>query len=75
MHADAALHAGLFSGSERAELALDPQRLTYVHLVRGALRVNGHTLRGGDAATLAQESMLVLEGAEDAEVLVFDLQA
>ncbi len=75
IHADAALRAGLFSGTERAELELNPQRLTYVHLVRGSLRVNQQSLRGGDAVTLAQESKLVLEGGEDAEVLVFDLQA
>jgi redox-sensitive bicupin YhaK (pirin superfamily) len=73
IHADASLRAGLFSGAERAELALDPKRITYVHLVRGGLRVNDRQLQGGDAATLTQESKLVLEGGEDAEVLVFDL--
>ncbi len=75
IHADAALHAGLFNGTERAERALSPARLTYVHLVRGGLRVNGHALNAGDAVTLAQESRLVLDGGEDAEVLVFDLQS
>jgi redox-sensitive bicupin YhaK (pirin superfamily) len=75
LHADASLRAGLFDGAERAEMALDPQRLSYVHLVRGSLRVNDHQLHGGDAATLSHESTLVLEGGEDAEVLVFDLHA
>ena len=74
IHADALLRVGLFNGNERAELELDAQRLTYVHLVRGALRVNDQPLRSGDAVTLAQESKLVLEGGVDAEVLVFDLQ-
>jgi hypothetical protein len=74
IHANASLRAGLFTGSERAELDLDPARLAYVHVVRGQLRVNDHGLKAGDAATLAQESKLVLEGGEDAEVLVFDLQ-
>ncbi len=73
IHADAALYAGLFDGAERAEMALDPSRLAYVHLVRGRLRVNGQALQGGDAVTLAQESRLVLEAGDDAEVLVFDL--
>jgi redox-sensitive bicupin YhaK (pirin superfamily) len=75
LHADASLRAGLFNAAERAELLLAQGRLTYVHLVRGVLRINGQQLRGGDAATLAQESTLVLDGGEDAEVLVFDLQA
>jgi redox-sensitive bicupin YhaK (pirin superfamily) len=41
--------------------------------VRGSLRVNDHTLSAGDAARLDDETKLVLEGGEDAEVLVFDL--
>ncbi len=73
IHADATLRAGLFDGAERLEADLDPRRIAYVHLVRGALRVNDHALRGGDAARLDGETKLVLEGGEDAEVLVFDL--
>jgi len=73
IHADATLRAGLFTGDERAELALDPERIAYVHLVRGALRVNDRQLAAGDALRLDRETKLVLEGGEDAEVLVFDL--
>lgn len=73
IHADASIRAGLFHGSERAELALNFQRCVYVFLVRGGLRVNDRQLQAGDAARLDQESRLVLEGGEDAEVLVFDL--
>src|SRR5258706_10230531 len=40
IHADARVYAGLFDGGETAELALDPERKGYVHLVRGALDVN-----------------------------------
>jgi hypothetical protein len=73
IHADAALYAGLFDGDESAELALDPQRLAYVHVVRGGLRVNGAELNAGDAARLDGEAVLRLDGGRDAEVLVFDL--
>jgi redox-sensitive bicupin YhaK (pirin superfamily) len=73
IHADAALYAGLFNGSESAELALDPKRKAYVHLVRGALDVNGHRLQAGDAAVIADESRLTLTQGEQSEVLVFDL--
>jgi redox-sensitive bicupin YhaK (pirin superfamily) len=75
LHADAALRAGLFDGAESQELALDPQRKTYVHLVRGQLEVNGHTLGGGDALALQNESRLTLARGADAEVIVFDLAA
>ncbi len=75
IHADARLYAGLFDGAEAATLALDPARKAYVHLVRGALTVNGHQLSGGDAALLAAESRLELAAGRDAEALVFDLSA
>jgi len=73
IHADATVSAGLVTGTERVEAELDPRRIAYVHLVRGSLRVNDHALAGGDAARIEGEAKLVLEGGEDAEVLVFDL--
>jgi redox-sensitive bicupin YhaK (pirin superfamily) len=74
LHAQARVHAGFFDGDEKARLALDPGRLAYVHVVRGRLRVNGTALQGGDAAKLSGESALELDGGQDAEVLVFELQ-
>ena len=75
INADASLYAGLFDGAENADLTLDPQRKSYVHLVRGELLVNGQPLSGGDAAMLRGESRLSLTAGKDAEVLVFDLAA
>jgi quercetin 2,3-dioxygenase len=73
IHADAALYAGLFDGSESATLTLAAGRKAYVHLVRGALQVNGVALSGGDAAMLDNEITITLSHGQDAEVLVFDL--
>jgi redox-sensitive bicupin YhaK (pirin superfamily) len=73
IHADASIRAGLFDRDERAELALDPRRLCYVHVARGAVSVNGTPLGAGDAAKLDGESRLVIDQGRDAEVLVFDL--
>ena len=73
IHANATIHAGLFDGAERQELGLDLARIGYVQLVRGSLRVNGHSLQAGDALRLDNEPSLVLEAGESAEVLVFDL--
>lgn len=75
IHADAALYAGLLDGSDQVEMALNPARKAYVHLVRGALSVNGHGLQTGDAALISGESALTLTDAKDAEVLFFDLLA
>ena len=73
MHADAKLYAGLFEGAQTASLAIDPKRKAYVHLIKGSLEVNGHTLQGGDALMLADESNISIRNGHDAEVLVFDL--
>jgi redox-sensitive bicupin YhaK (pirin superfamily) len=75
IHANARLYASLLHGEQSVELTLDPARKCYVHLVRGALSVNGQTLATGDAALIAGESRLSLDQARDAEVLVFDLSA
>ncbi len=75
IHADASVYAGLFDGDETADMALNPQRKTYVHLVRGELRANGQPLKAGDALMLEAESRLLLADGKDAEVLVFDLAA
>ena len=73
IHADAAIHSALVDGDERIERALDPQRKTYVHVVRGEVDVNGQRLGAGDALRLERETALSLGAGRDAEVLVFDL--
>ncbi|MDL5033981.1 pirin family protein [Pelomonas sp. APW6] len=73
IHANARVYAGLFDGDEQETLALPLDRLAYVHLVRGALSVNGQRLAAGDALQLQGADALLLSAGENAEVLVFDL--
>lgn len=73
IHQDARVFVGLFHGAEQVELPLAAQRLTYVHLARGSLKVNGQILQAGDALMLQQEQVLQVSEGKDAEVLVFDL--
>jgi redox-sensitive bicupin YhaK (pirin superfamily) len=72
-NADACLHAGLIDGAEQVRLTLDPARPVHVHLARGELQANGLRLQAGDAATLRDETALVLDQGRGAEVLVFEL--
>jgi redox-sensitive bicupin YhaK (pirin superfamily) len=44
-----------------------------VHVARGAVKVNGVELKGGDGAKIAEESELEFSGAKQAELLLFDL--
>ncbi|HLX28838.1 MAG TPA: pirin family protein [Casimicrobiaceae bacterium] len=69
---DAAILAGLFDGDELAHYPLAPGRNGYAHVVRGALTINGHALRAGDAL-LSDGGDMALANGRRAEVLVFDL--
>ena len=73
IHADAKMYAGLFNGPQTAQLALNPLRKAYAHLISGSLSINGHALSGGDALLIENESELVIKEGKNAEVLIFDL--
>jgi len=73
IHQDARIYATLLDGAERASHALAPGRKAYVHVVRGALTVNGTPLGAGDALKADGVADIVLEKGEGAEALLFDL--
>jgi redox-sensitive bicupin YhaK (pirin superfamily) len=70
---DASLYTALVDGAEAVELAQQPGRRAYVHVVRGSVAVTGERLEGGDAIKLSGESAVQLSQGRDAEVLLFDL--
>ena len=72
---DARIHAGLFTGDERAVFALPPGRRAYLHVARGNVAVNGERLEAGDAVKIEGQPEVVLDSGHDAEVLLFDLPA
>jgi redox-sensitive bicupin YhaK (pirin superfamily) len=73
LHQDASIYASLLDGDDAVELALAPGRRAYVHVVRGAARVNGEPLQAGDALKISGEERVRIDRARSAEVLVFDL--
>jgi redox-sensitive bicupin YhaK (pirin superfamily) len=73
IHQDARVYAGLFDGEEADRVELVPGRRAYVHVARGQLEVNGHTLGPGDGARLEHEADIAVRAGHQAEVLVFDL--
>ena len=72
-YSGASVYAGLFDGSQRAELNLGAGRYAYVHVIRGAVGVNGTPLNDGDGARVRDEQQLVFSDGKHAEVIVFDL--
>ena len=73
IHQDARLYAALLDGAEAVDFRQQAGRRTYVHVVRGAVCVNGQPLAGGDAMKLEGAQRLRIDGGRDAEILLFDL--
>ena len=73
IHADAKVYVGLFNGPQSQKLELNPERKAYVHLIKGALQINGISLSTGDALLIEKESSLLISDGQDAEVMIFDL--
>jgi redox-sensitive bicupin YhaK (pirin superfamily) len=73
VHQDAAIYATIMTAGDSLKHELAPGRLGYVHVIRGEVTVNGTALNGGDALKLTGETLVTLEQAKAAEVLLFDL--
>jgi len=73
IHQDACLYAVLLDGAECAVHALAPGRRAYVHVALGRVTAGGKLLEAGDALAVTDETQIVLEQGQGAEVLVFDL--
>ena len=70
---DAALYAGILTGADEVSFPLQAGRIGYLHVAHGALTVNGIALKAGDAVRVDDEAAITLNGADNAEVLLFDL--
>ena len=73
VHQDVTLYSALLGAGESVRHALAPGRHAWVQVARGAVSVNGETVRAGDGVALSDERSLALEASEDAELLLFDL--
>jgi redox-sensitive bicupin YhaK (pirin superfamily) len=70
---DIDLFAGNFDRGESAVHALKPGRHAWIQMARGSAAVNGTVLREGDGAALSDEPQIKIDGVDNAEVLLFDL--
>ncbi|MES2162592.1 MAG: pirin family protein [Pseudomonadota bacterium] len=75
IHQDAAIYATIMTAGDSLKHELAAGRQSYVHVIRGEVTVNGTALKGGDALKITGETLVTLQDAKAAEVLVFDLPA
>ncbi|MFO7642640.1 MAG: pirin family protein [Candidatus Competibacteraceae bacterium] len=73
LHQDVDLYATLLDGADAVEFDLKSGRLAWIQVARGELRVNGQPLVEGDGLAIDQPGRLRLDGANVAELLLFDM--
>ncbi len=74
IHQDVNLYAASLAEHDAVAHPIAEERVIWVQVVRGAIKLNGHLLEVGDGAAIARETNITLIGASDmAEVLVFDM--
>lgn len=73
IHQDARLYRGVAAAGETLRHTLAAERGAWLHIVSGAVTLNGTPLAAGDAASTEDAGVLEIAVTEDAEVLLFDL--
>ncbi len=70
---DAKLYVSLLKPGEEVAHELSQGRHGWLQVARGSVELNGNKLGQGDGAAISDEKELKIKGAEDAEILLFDL--
>ena len=74
IHGQVDLYATLLGPGECVDHTVTAGRGAWVQVARGAALLNGERLHAGDGVAIQEAGKLRLEGAEDAEVLLFDMK-
>ena len=70
---DAEVYVARLAPGGAVSRRLGDGRHAWLHVARGTLTLNGHTLAAGDGAAVSGESGLDIQAAADSEFLLFDL--
>ncbi len=70
---DARLYVSLLKPGEEVTHAFGTHRHGWLQVAKGSVEVNGQSFEQGDGAAISDEPKLNIKGAQDSEVLLFDL--
>ncbi len=73
IHSDGVILNALISEGVVLSYDLGDDRIAYIHIAQGQAKINGRDCKSGDAATIYPESLIEIEGLDQADVLLFDL--
>ncbi|MBI5280952.1 MAG: pirin family protein [Candidatus Solibacter usitatus] len=72
-HQDVDVYNGVLDPGATVTHSIEPGRYAWLQVACGALTLNGVALQSGDGAALSGETEIVIQAAEPAELLLFDL--
>lgn len=75
VHQDAELWAARLAEGQQVAFTPRPGRIQWLQVARGAVDLNGQSLRQGDGAAITGEDALALRANQQAELLLFDMAA
>ncbi|HEB85199.1 MAG TPA: pirin family protein, partial [Bacteroidetes bacterium] len=67
LNQDARLYDSHLLPNQEVAHSLAPERGVYLHLVHGAVKFNGHTLKGGDGAAIENMPLIELKAVVESE--------
>lgn len=70
---DVDLYASLLSDGEKVTHAFAPQRIGWLQVTSGKIKLNDTQLQPGDGAAISDESKITIQASSDAEFLLFDM--
>jgi hypothetical protein len=70
---DLFIHSTLLEPGEEVVFPLQPGRHAWIQVARGIVELNGWHLEPGDGAAVSEETLLRVNAAASAELLLFDL--
>ena len=74
IHQDAMLYSGVFESAEdKITYDIRPERYVWIQVSKGSVMLNSQILNQGDGAAISHEEKIVLSGAPNGEILLFDL--
>ena len=73
IHQDARIYLANLAAGPSVAHAVEPGRHAWLQVLRGNVTVNGRPINTSDGAAISDESNLMLEASEPAELMLFDL--
>jgi quercetin 2,3-dioxygenase len=73
IHQDVKVYDALLARGDELSHRLAGDRHAWLQVIKGAVNVNGATLRAGDGAAASEEASLTVSADGDAEIMFFDL--